>query len=96
MPHLSLMKVKSPLVARSYRAQPIGLPITPPKSALGAGFDGRDQPWPLHPHPPSGELAFILIRATPGHRCCPFSFSSLRLEHREITVHHPHQMDLPL
>ena len=20
-----------------------------PKSALGAGFDGRDQPWPLHP-----------------------------------------------
>ena len=30
-----------------YCAQPIT-----PKSALGAGFDGRDQSWPLHPQPP--------------------------------------------
>ena len=54
MPHLSLIKVKWPLVARVslLRATDRIYRSTIAKSALGAGFDGRDQSWPLHPQPP--------------------------------------------
>jgi hypothetical protein len=60
---------------------------TDAKSALGAGLDGRDQPGHSTLNPRSWELAYILTSATPAHRCCPFSFSSLRLEHRELALH---------